>query len=63
MKWTDTQEIAIALADEQGLGAVSMRALAARLGMSAMTLYGYVPGKEELLDLMLDRVSAPDPEV
>jgi AcrR family transcriptional regulator len=45
---------AIALADEEGLGAISMRALAARLGVSAMALYGYVPGKAELLDLMLD---------
>jgi AcrR family transcriptional regulator len=49
---------AIALADEQGLAAVTMRALAARLGVSAMTLYGYVPGKEELLDLMLDALYA-----
>ena len=49
---------AIALADEQGLAAVTMRALAARLGVSAMTLYGYVPGKEVLLDLMLDALYA-----
>ena len=49
---------AVALADERGLGAVSMRALAARLGVSAMALYGYVPGKEELLDLMLDTLYA-----
>ena len=49
---------AIALADERGLAAVSMRALAARLGVSAMALYGYVPGKEELLDLMLDALYA-----
>jgi AcrR family transcriptional regulator len=45
---------AVALADESGLEAVTMRALAARLGVSAMTLYTYVPGKAELLDLMLD---------
>ena len=31
-----------------------MRAVAERLGVSAMTLYTYVPGKAELLDLMLD---------
>ena len=49
---------AIALAGEQGLAAVSMRALAARLGVSAMALYGYVPGKHELLDLMLDALYA-----
>ena len=51
-------EAAIALADEQGLAAVTMRALAARLGVSAMTLYGYVPGRDELLDLMLDLLYA-----
>ena len=47
-------EAAIALADEAGLDAVTMRAVAARLGVSTMTLYTYVPGKAELLDLMLD---------
>jgi AcrR family transcriptional regulator len=47
-------EAAIALADEAGLEAVTMRAVAERLGVSAMTLYTYVPGKAELLDLMLD---------
>jgi AcrR family transcriptional regulator len=47
-------DAAVALADEAGLEAVSMRAVAARLGVSAMTLYGYVPGKQELLDLMVD---------
>ena len=45
---------AIALAGERGLEALTMRALAARLRVSAMTLYGYVPGKDELVDLMLD---------
>jgi AcrR family transcriptional regulator len=47
-------DAAIALADDAGLDAVTMRAVAARLGVSAMTLYTYVPGKAELLDLMLD---------
>jgi AcrR family transcriptional regulator len=45
---------AIGLADEHGLGSVSMRKVAERLGMSPMALYTYVPGKAELLDLMLD---------
>jgi AcrR family transcriptional regulator len=49
---------AIALADERGLPAVTMRALAERLGVSPMTLYGYVPGKDELIDLMLDALYA-----
>ena len=45
---------AVAIADADGLEAVTMRAVADRLGVSAMTLYTYVPGKAELLDLMLD---------
>ena len=45
---------ASALADKEGLAAVSMRQLAQHLGVSAMTLYTYVPGKTELVDLMLD---------
>jgi AcrR family transcriptional regulator len=47
---------AIAVADTEGLGAVSMRKVAERLGKSAMGLYTYVPGKAELLDLVLDTV-------
>lgn len=46
----------ISLADEGGLEAVTMRAVAARLAVSPMTLYTYVPGKAELLDLMVDSV-------
>lgn len=45
---------AVELADREGLGAVSMRRVAEQLGKSAMALYTYVPGKAELLDLMLD---------
>lgn len=47
-------EAAISIADAEGLGAVSMRKVGERLGKSAMSLYTYVPGKGELLDLMLD---------
>jgi AcrR family transcriptional regulator len=50
---------AIGIADADGLEAVSMRRVAAELGMGTMSLYRYVPGKSELLDLMLDRVSDP----
>lgn len=42
------------LADREGLEAVTMRRLAKELGVAAMTLYTYVPGKAELVDLMLD---------
>jgi len=45
---------AIRLADQGGLGAVSMRAVAREVGTSAMSLYTYVPSKAELLDLMSD---------
>ncbi|WP_445277837.1 TetR/AcrR family transcriptional regulator C-terminal domain-containing protein, partial [Streptomyces sp. DSM 41033] len=40
----------------EGLSAVSMRRLSTELGTGPMSLYRYVPGKAELLDLMLDRV-------
>ncbi len=52
----DVVEAAIAIAVTDGLEAVTMRALSARLGVSTMTLYTYVPGKTELLDLMLDTI-------
>lgn len=47
---------AIAVADAEGLSAVSMRRISTELGTGTMSLYRYVPGKAELLDLMLDRV-------
>ncbi|RJL34664.1 TetR/AcrR family transcriptional regulator [Bailinhaonella thermotolerans] len=46
---------AIGIADGEGLEALSMRRVAERLGVTAMSLYGYVPGKAELIDLMVDR--------
>ncbi|MET8540166.1 TetR/AcrR family transcriptional regulator [Kitasatospora sp. NPDC004799] len=48
----------IAVADAEGMAALSMRAVGERLGRTAMALYTYVPGKAELLDLMHDRVLA-----
>ncbi|MGW0699541.1 TetR/AcrR family transcriptional regulator [Streptomyces sp. NPDC002867] len=48
---------AVELADAEGMAAVSMRRLSTELGTGTMSLYRYVPGKAELLDLMLDRVS------
>jgi AcrR family transcriptional regulator len=47
---------AVALADREGLAAVSMRALAERLGAGAMSIYTHVPGKAELVELMVDEV-------
>ncbi len=53
-------DAAITLADREGLSALSMRRVATELGVGTMTLYRYVPGKGELLDLMLDRVAHLD---
>jgi AcrR family transcriptional regulator len=56
---TDLESVvraAIEIADADGLDAVSMRRVAERLGLGTMSLYTYVPGKGELLDLMLDTV-------
>lgn len=52
---------AIAVADADGLDALTMRRLAADLGAGVMSLYTYVRDKEELLDLMVEQVSEFDP--
>ena len=49
-------QTAIALADEHGLEAFSMRRLADRLGVAAMSLYHHVPNKDQWLDAMIDLV-------
>jgi AcrR family transcriptional regulator len=49
-------EAAVALADEMGLDAFSMRGLAQELGVVPMALYKHVANKEELLDGMVDIV-------
>ncbi|RJQ78723.1 TetR/AcrR family transcriptional regulator [Amycolatopsis panacis] len=47
---------AVAVADEDGLAATSMHRVARELGAGTMTLYTYVAGKIELIDLMVDEV-------
>ncbi|MFI6500305.1 TetR/AcrR family transcriptional regulator [Nonomuraea typhae] len=47
---------AIELADAEGLETLSMRRVAELLGVGAMSLYTYVPGKQELIDVMMDTV-------
>lgn len=49
---------AIALMQEQGLDAVSLRRLAGRLGVQAMSIYWHIPNKEELLRRMSQRLYA-----
>ncbi|GGM01683.1 TetR family transcriptional regulator [Streptomyces fumigatiscleroticus] len=48
---------AVRIADAEGLDAVSMRHVAAELGCGTMSLYNYVPRKEDLHELMVDAVS------
>ncbi len=47
---------AIDVADESGVDSLTMRALADRLGVQAMSLYNHVGNKDDLLDGMLDLV-------
>jgi AcrR family transcriptional regulator len=49
---------AVALADRDGLEAVSMRRVAAELGTGAASLYRYLDTREDLLDLMNDSTAA-----
>lgn len=51
-------EAAVRVADAEGLDAVSTRRIADEVGISAMSLYTYVPSKHELFDLMLDHIAA-----
>lgn len=56
---------AIDIADRDGLDSVSMRSVAESLGLTAMSLYAYVPSKGVLVDAMLDRIlgeRVADPE-
>jgi AcrR family transcriptional regulator len=48
---------AITVADEEGLPAFSMRKVADRLGLKLMSIYTYVPGRAELIGLMIDEVA------
>jgi AcrR family transcriptional regulator len=52
---------AIQIADGEGLDALTMRRVADELGFTPMALYRYVPGKDELIDLMVDAAIGPPP--
>jgi AcrR family transcriptional regulator len=45
---------AIEIADREGLDAATMRRIAQEIGTGAMSLYRYVPKRDDLIDLMLD---------
>ncbi|MEV0270294.1 TetR/AcrR family transcriptional regulator C-terminal domain-containing protein [Hamadaea sp. NPDC050747] len=53
--------VATEIADRDGLAGLSMRAVGERLGRTAMSLYTYVPGKNELVDVMYDGAHAELP--
>ncbi|PRB13701.1 TetR/AcrR family transcriptional regulator [Microbacterium sp. MYb62] len=55
-------EAAVELADTDGIGAVSMAAVAARLGFTPMSLYRYVTAKDDLLLLMQEEATGLPPE-
>jgi AcrR family transcriptional regulator len=52
----DVLVAAVRLADRDGLAAVTMRSVAAEVGVEAMSLYHHVRGKDALLDGMVDLV-------
>lgn len=57
---------AIAFIEEFGLPELTMRRLGQTLGVEAMSLYRYVPGREDLLDAVVERIIAEmrdDPDV
>jgi len=47
---------AVEIADDHGVGAVTMRAVASKLGVEAMSLYNHVANKDDILDGMVDLV-------
>jgi TetR/AcrR family tetracycline transcriptional repressor len=50
---------ALALADDQGFAALSMRTLAGRLGVKAASLYYHVPSRDRLEQLIADSIAIP----
>jgi len=50
----DVVRAGVRVADADGLAAVTMRRVAEELGVATMSLYTYLPGRDELLELMLD---------
>ena len=54
-------EAATHIADKESLSSVTMSCVAAELGVTTMALYRYVPGKDQLLDLMIDAALGSPP--
>ncbi|GAA3198911.1 hypothetical protein GCM10020255_102460 [Rhodococcus baikonurensis] len=56
-------DTAIELADAEGVTALSMGRVAKALGFTTMSLYRYVASKDELIELISDRVIGPPPVI
>jgi AcrR family transcriptional regulator len=56
-------KVAVAIADAHGLDAVSMNKVAVEFGVSGMALYRYVPGKAELVELMVEALVEQRPDL
>ncbi len=52
---------ALAIADAEGLAAVSMRRVASDLGSGTATFYRYITSRDELVELMVDAAQGEDP--
>lgn len=63
----DVLECTLAVADDRGLPALTMRAVAEHLGVSPMALYHHIRDKDDLLDGLVERllaeVALPDPRL
>jgi DNA-binding transcriptional regulator YhcF (GntR family) len=57
----DVVRTAIGVADAEGLATLSMRRIAAELGIPTMSLYQHVASKDELVMLMIDRAFGQEP--
>ncbi|MFC0548814.1 TetR/AcrR family transcriptional regulator [Kutzneria chonburiensis] len=60
---SDLARAGIELADREGLAAVTMQRVAEALGVTKMATYRYVPGKDELVALMVDTAMGEPPEL
>ncbi|MDR0344575.1 MAG: TetR/AcrR family transcriptional regulator [Nocardiopsaceae bacterium] len=56
-------DTAVRLADRGGIATVSMQRVASELGYTKMALYRYVPGKSELLAIMVETAIGPPPDM
>ena len=54
----ELDDVAIRIADEEGIEELSMRRLGQEVGAGATSLYRHVSNKDELLDLALDQVAS-----